>query len=178
MRGVGEERRSEEEAAPRDAAGAPRPEAILVHGEPYLSPWEKERPSASGGKPGQRKEQGSAMNTYTAPPSMSSRRLLYLRPVMSIVAFLFLSHLFPLIPCLWARFRAVVRRAPLFLHKRPPHRATPEGTQHCGHPRLQRRALLTARRLVVLLFGGPRDTHRCAAAPRAGRRAMTRVLAL
>jgi hypothetical protein len=41
-RGVGEERRSREgEAAPRDVAGAPRPEAIRVRGEPYPSPREK-----------------------------------------------------------------------------------------------------------------------------------------
>jgi hypothetical protein len=168
----------EEEAAPRYATGAPRPEAIRVRGEPYLSPREKEWSSALGGKPRQRKEQGSAMNTYIAPPSTSSRRRLHLRPVMSVVAFLFLLHLFPLTPCLWARLRAAVRHAPLFLHKLPPLRATPEGTQHCGHPRPQCRALPTARRLVVLFFAGLRDTPRRAAAPRAGRRAVTRVLAL
>jgi hypothetical protein len=71
---LGEERRSGEgEVASCDAAGAPIPEVVRVRGEPYPSPREKLKLSASGGKSGQRKEQGAAVNTYTAPPSTSGR---------------------------------------------------------------------------------------------------------
>jgi hypothetical protein len=92
---VGEERRrGEGEAAPCDGASAPRPEAVHIRGEPYPSPREKLKPSVSGGEPKQRKEQGTAVNTYTVPPSTSGQRRLHLRPAVSVVAFLF-SRTFP-----------------------------------------------------------------------------------
>jgi hypothetical protein len=44
------------EAAPCDAAGAPRPEVARVPVEPYHSPREKPEPSATGRRPEQSKE--------------------------------------------------------------------------------------------------------------------------
>jgi hypothetical protein len=72
----------------RDAASAPRPEAVRVSGEPYQSPREREEPSALEGKLEQSTNQGAAGNTYTAPPSTSGHRRLHLRPAVSVVAFL------------------------------------------------------------------------------------------
>jgi hypothetical protein len=148
------------EAAPRDAVDAPRPEAVRVCGEPYPSRQEELKPTASGGEPEQRKEQGAAVNTYTAPPSSTGRRRLHVRPAVSAITSLPLAP-FPLIPCLWARLRAAVRRAQLFLYKWPPRRATLEGALHRGHPKPQRWALPIARRSAALLLpdrGTPLDT--------------------
>jgi hypothetical protein len=61
------------EAAPCDTVGVPIPEAVHVRRESYPSRWEELKPTALGGEPEQRKEQGAAVNTYTAPPSSTGR---------------------------------------------------------------------------------------------------------
>jgi hypothetical protein len=99
------------EAAPRDAADAPRPEAARVRVEPYQSPREKTELSAAGGRSEQSKEQGVTVSFYTAPPSPSGRQRLHHRPAVSIVAPLFLLRRLPTLPpCLWASLRAAERQ--------------------------------------------------------------------
>jgi hypothetical protein len=57
-RGEWGKRRGEKgKAMPRDAAGAPRPGAVHVRGEPYQPPREKPEPSATGRRPEQRGKQ-------------------------------------------------------------------------------------------------------------------------
>jgi hypothetical protein len=74
------------EVAHRDTAGAPRSETARARVEPDQSPREKPEPSATGGRPEQSKEQGAAVNVYTAPPSSSGQRRLHHRPAVSVVA--------------------------------------------------------------------------------------------
>jgi hypothetical protein len=79
----------EGQAVHRVAADAPLLGSARVRVEPDQSAREKPEPSATGGRPEQRKEQGAAAYVYTAPPSSSGRRRLHHRPAVSVVAFLF-----------------------------------------------------------------------------------------
>jgi hypothetical protein len=124
------------EAAPRDAADGPRPEAARVRVEPYQSPREKTELSATGGRSEQSKEQGVTVSFYTAPPSPSGRQRLHHRPAVSVVAPSSSRAVY--LPCLHAcgqAFEPPSAGASSFPHERPSTRAAFVVTLHHSHPR-------------------------------------------
>jgi hypothetical protein len=154
-RGVGGEGKGEEErgrgSSACDAAGAPRPEAVRV-----------------GGEPGQSKRWGTTVNTYTAPPTSSSRQRLPRRPDVSRPAALPSLAMFPFLDLSCGHAfepSCTMRAAPPFLHRRLPRHAAHVRTRHRGHLRPQRWALSVASRRVIALFVKQRTTTRCVVVP-------------